>query len=63
MVEKEDGTLFSVPFQGSEEITSTWRGFEELRGDRLHIENFFKKLSPFQFVSGWVNRFDSEIFL
>jgi hypothetical protein len=63
MIEKEDGALFSVPLQSSEEVPSTWRGFEELTGNGLAIENFFKKFGSFHFITRWVDRLDSEIFL
>jgi hypothetical protein len=63
MIEKEDRALFPVPFQSSEEIASTWRGFEELRMDGLRIENFLKKSGPLYFIARRVNRFDSNVLL
>jgi len=63
MIEKEDRALFPVPFQSSEEIASTWRGFEELRMYGLRIENFLKKSGPLYFIARRVGCLDSEILL
>jgi hypothetical protein len=63
MAEQEDGLLFSTSLQGSEEIPSAWRGFENLARNGLCVENILKEPCPFHFVSRRVNGIDTNILL
>jgi hypothetical protein len=63
MIEKEDGPLFPVSFQGGEKVSPTGRGLEELAGDRFFFEYLSKKNGPFNFISRGIHGIDAYVFL
>jgi hypothetical protein len=63
MIEKENGPLFPVSFQGGEKVSPTGRGFEELVRDRFFFEYLLKKNGPFDFVPRWIHGIDAYVFL
>jgi hypothetical protein len=63
MIEEEDRSLVTIPFKGGEEITSAWRGLEELTGDGLGIKDLLKKFGSLYFIPRWIDCINPYVFL